>query len=136
MQRKREIQVHPHFGQPDGPPGPSPEWRQDPDSGTWRLPAEHGWRWDRQGIHGLMGGAVALFPWLPFWFTPNWIAAVSGMAIGVIAMAVATHIFLRYEETEDARIRDHAYRDIGGYMNGFILTHGGNILALVVNGFR
>ena len=120
---KKEIRVHPQYGQPGGPPGPSPEWRQDQDSGTWRLPAEHGFRWDRQGIHALMGVLVALLPWGPFWFSVSLPEAMLGALIGLMAMLATVYTFLRYEETEDARIRDHAYRDIGGFMTGFLVTH-------------
>ena len=40
-------------------------------------------------------------------------------------------LFLRYEETEEAEIRDWAYRDIGGYMAGITITGMLGVAAMV-----
>ena len=42
------------------------------------------------------------------------------MLVGITLIAVT--YFIAYDITEDRRIRDWAYRDIGGYLAGFTIV--------------
>ena len=82
--------------------------------GQRRLPAAHKWLFDRQGIHCLIGMLNTALIGVGWWFG-SW---------EVVALClVSVYVFLRYEESEDKTINDHAYIDIGGYLVG--LTIGG-----------
>ena len=81
--------------------------------GQIRLPAAHKWLWDRQGAHAAFGCVVAAVGGFGVWFG-EW-----GL---LVLAAIVTHLFLRYEVTEDDSINDHAYVDIGGYLTGFAVV--------------
>lgn len=84
--------------------------------GQWRLPAAHKWTFGRQGQHALLG----LIPagWLQ---VATMVNSVSALLVASLATAIVTYTFIKYEWTEDERINDHAYVDIGGYLVGFIV---------------
>ena len=102
------------------PPSGNKNWFRG-SFGQWRLPAAHKWQFGRQGIHALLGawvGGLLLAGIFTHW--------------GLIAAAtVITWLFCRYEVVEDARIRDFAYVDIGGYLVGFTLSVSIGAAALV-----
>ena len=50
----------------------------------------------------------------------------------VALVPMLTYVFLRYEETEDDRINDHAYVDIGGFLIGASVGAVGWAVALCV----
>ena len=77
----------------------------------WRRPVAS-WFLDREGLHALAGagfvGVAALFE-VAFGF---W--AFYAVWIGLMVL------FITYEVTEDWRIHDQAYRDVGGYVQGSV----------------
>ena len=107
------------------PPSGNKNWFRG-SFGQWRLPAAHKWQFGRQGIHALLGawvGGLLLAGIFTHW--------------GLIAAAtVITWLFCRYEVVEDARIRDFAYVDIGGYLVGFTLSVSIGAAALVYLALR
>ena len=82
-------------------------------------------------MHGVKGGAVAAAAGI-LAFTPPESELLLPLALLVIAYwFVVGAYFLAYEITEGWRIRDWAYRDIGGYMIGFTIVAGA-VLPLLV----
>ena len=110
-------EVHPLHGQVGGPPTGNPGWYKG-DGGQWRLDPVRKMSWDREGIHFLLG----LFVWsLPFACLP--FGDIFGLwALTAIVATVATVLFIVYEISEGWRIYDWAYRDVGGYLVGALLT--------------
>ena len=100
---------------PQGPPDDNPNWYQGED-GQWRLPAHNSLSPLREGQHILVGMVNALL--LLFG------AATLGTSVAITGAAVLFAGFLAYEITEGWRIRDWAYRDIGGFLTGWGLTVG------------
>ena len=108
----------------------------------WREDPPRSWATDREGIHFVMGlGMILPIPLLLMfiaWGLGRLVDGAGGMpahyywaimAAWAVAFVVVTHVFLRYEETEDDDIHDRAYRDIGGYMVGLMV--GGGLLTVV-----
>ena len=93
------------------PPDSGPDWWWT--GKRWRKSPPRKPGLDREGIHLLAGLLFAALPWIAWWFgfhTVFWgLMAVQGMALVT---------FLAYEITEGWRIKDWAYRDIGGYLVG------------------
>ena len=98
------------------PPTTNEGWRRG-DGGQWRLdPVPHKrWAFWREGIHFIFGIGVGL------WLLAGIIAGVPLLPL-VGLQAIVTVLFLAYEITEGWRIRDWAYRDIGGYMAGYFVA--------------
>ena len=85
-------------------PTDNPGWYRG-DGGQWRLDPVRRPKWDREGIHAIAGMFTAGL-----------------LALGIVSGAVIFFIgFLAYEITEGWRIRDWAYRDIGGYLIGLAI---------------
>ncbi len=76
------------------------------DGGQLRRDPVRKLRWDREGIHALVGLFAAVL--LSYADNPALIAGSVMFFVG----------FLAYEITEGWRIKDWAYRDIGGYLVG------------------
>ena len=93
--------------------------------GQLRLPAAHKWLFDRQGVHCLIGLLYAALIGVGWWF---------GVWELVAICLAGTFVFLRYEETEDKVINDHAYVDIGGFLVGLTLGGVGLAVAVIVLG--
>ena len=97
------------------------QWRKNPP----RKPSI-----DREGIHLLIGLFFAALPWIAqdFGFTlAFWgLMAVQGMAIV---------LFLAYEITEGWRIKDWAYRDIGGFFIGAAIPPAWVTFAIINKGW-
>ena len=91
-------------------------WRKEPDRQPSLL---------REGIHAVMGAGLAALI----------VLALHRGELVQLAMevnAVALVLFLAYEITEGWRIKDWAYRDIGGAFAGWLTVAGtGLVLALV-----
>ena len=93
--------------------------------GQLRLPAAHKWLFDRQGVHCLVGLIDVLLIGVGWWFGV-W---------ELVALCIAGgYVFLRYEESEDKSINDHAYVDIGGYRVGLTIGAVGLAVAVIVRG--
>ena len=111
----RDPETHPEYG--------DARWtlpRQTQDgtgereaSGAWTLSRRQ--RGGGRGQHAVLGGVVGLlFPLATYY---------RDIAFPAISLAsVFTVLFLAYEITEGWRIRDWAYRDIGGYMTGLLIS--------------
>ena len=93
--------------------------------GQRRLPAAHKWLFDRQGVHCLIGLLYAALIGVGWWL---------GVWELVALVIVGGYVFLRYEETEDKVINDHAYVDIGGFLVGLTLGGVGLAVAAIVRG--
>ena len=93
--------------------------------GQLRLPAAHKWFFDRQGKHCLIGLLYAALIGVGWWF---------GMWELVVLSVAGSYVFLRYEETEDKVINDHAYVDIGGFLVGLTFGGVGLAVAAIVRG--
>ena len=106
------------WGAPDRinpPPDSNPAWYIG-DGQQWRKEPVRILKWDREGIHGILGlivGALfplaAIVPEIPHWYS-----------VGTVALV--TFLFLTYEITEGLRIRDWAYRDIGFFVVGLLVS--------------
>ena len=97
-----------------GPPTSNPGWYRG-DGGQWRLDPVKKATWWREGQHAVLGSVVGLLFLLA--------AYDRDIAFPAISLAsVFTVLFLAYEITEGWRIRDWAYRDIGGYMTGLLIS--------------
>ena len=109
----KKPKIHPEFGQEGGPPSSNPGWYRG-DGGQWRLdPVRGGLK--RHYMHLVLGAFVGLW-------TLGVVLGEADWAHVLCAQAITTYLFLRYEETEDADIKDQAYRDIGGYLTGFMIA--------------
>ena len=106
------------------PPDDNPSWFISPDSLTWRRAATHGGL-QRFWMHAALGLFVGAIPPTAWWFVH-----MSLTTVALVGAALVTWCFLRYEETEGQRIRDHAYRDIGGYLNGLVVGGLGGVLVV------
>ena len=88
------------------------------DGGQLRLDPVRRFRWGREGQHALVGALVVVPAALAY--------ALGSQALWWASMAVmqplALVMFLAYEITEGLRINDWAYRDIGGYMAGWLFA--------------
>ena len=85
------------------------------DGGQLRVEPVRKPKWDREGIHALLGFIVAMWPLAALvWGTDMLLWSALAM------QPVALLLFLAYEITEGWRINDWSYRDIGGYMIGWI----------------
>ena len=89
------------------------------ENGEWRQSPQRGWQWDRQGAHALKGAALGAANLIHLTGVPLW-AILAVVALGL-------HAFLRYEETEEDEIDDRAYRDIGGWLVGYLPTALGSL---------
>ena len=86
---------------PDATP-PSDAWLWSKVNSAWRkLPAK--FRWDRAGIHFVLG----------------WAVKDACGADGQLLLAI-TAAFLVYEVFESLKINDYCYPDVGGYMCGLL----------------
>jgi len=109
--RLAALRDHPGATRTSPPPDENPAWYIG-DGGQWRKDPVSRWTWQREGMHAVVGAlsglliVAALFGHLP-----------QGLALGVVGLMLAG--FLAYEITEGLRIRDWAYRDVGGWLAGF-----------------
>ena len=108
------------------PPTADPIWYVD-HHGIWRCDPVRKPEPFREGIHALLGIAAALISVLPL------VRDIDGweksVAFGLSFILVL--LFLAYEITEGFRIRDWAYRDIGGFLIGyFVCSIVGSMLLL------
>ena len=107
--------IHLEYGEEGGPPTSNPGWYRG-DSGQWRLdPVRRPSFW-REGQHAILGVFIGLLPFL----VHSW-GLSAGFEATLVAQVLVTLLFLAYEITEGWRIRDFAYRDIGGYLGGFVV---------------
>ena len=85
------------------------------DGGQVRLDPVRQLKWGREGIHFALGLFVALLPLVAvLWGTV-------GLMWAMLAMQpVAVLLFIAYEVTEGWRLNDWSYRDIGGFMGGWV----------------
>ena len=125
------------------PPTSNPNWYWN--GKHWRMEPSRGLSFWREGMHGILGALVGLMlalsvsPALVSWYarieiTLTMWGAIGGVVITAVSVAaLITWLFLRYEETEEAEIRDWAYRDIGGYMAGITMV--GMLSVAVMVGF-
>ncbi len=114
--------THPDYDTLGGPPDDNPGWYRG-DGGQWRLDPVRKPSLMREGIHALLGAVVAALPFLD---------ALAGVDLAQLltAQALITILFLAYEITEGWRIRDWCYRDVGGFLMGFVaVTMGGLAMA-------
>ena len=109
------LDVHPEYGKPGGPPNGNPNWYRG-DGGQWRLPPV-GCSWKREGIHAAFGGVFGAFPMVSI-LGATWELLAASIAVQFLGVV----LFLAYQITEGLRIRDWAYRDIGGFLTGFTLA--------------
>lgn len=111
------MKVHPEYGKPGGPPTGNPGWYREAETQQWRLDPARKLRLDREGIHVALGALLGFLPYPALWWgQPELLMAV------LLALALSTALFLAYEITEGIRIRDWAYRDIGGFLIGFVVV--------------
>lgn len=102
------------------PPNQNPEWYIG-DGLQWRKEPVRRPGFMREWLHGIVGAVTGGIPFVPLWLAPQvWPLVV----FGALFTALGVWLFIRYEETEEAEIKDWAYRDIGGYMNGLALVSG------------
>ena len=96
------------------PPTDNEGWRRG-DGGQWRLdPVAHNrWSFWREGVHFLVG-LVTTGTW-----PGAYLLGVDELLLST-AIVVTAVLFLAYEISEGWRIRDWAYRDIGGFMAGHV----------------
>ena len=105
------VREHPGATRTSPPPDENPAWYIG-DGGQWRKDPVGRWTWKREGMHAVLGAlaglliVAALFGHLP-----------ESLALGTVGLMLAG--FLAYEITEGLRIRDWAYRDVGGWLTGF-----------------
>ena len=113
----RHYRIHP-------PKDSSPAWYVEGEGHRirWRKEPERSWSMTREGMHMGVGAIVGVLLMLTQFGIP-W-SAVLGV------QAIATLLFLAYEITEGIRILDMAYRDIGGYLTGFLVTSIASMVAL------
>ena len=118
------------------PPGPSEDYYIG-EGGQQRLEPVRGVNPMREGIHAVLGfGVVAVSAGLATAF--GWAFKRSQddfeapVLLAIAVSYICTWLFLRYEETEGQRIRDWAYRDIGGYLVGWLAGAAIAALALVI----
>lgn len=102
---------HPKAQRTNAPPDANVEWYISPATRQWRKEPARGCHPMREGIHFLVGLLNAFLILSP---GPFEIAAVL-VFLG----------FLAYEITEGLRIRDWAYRDIGGHLIGLAIGTAG-----------
>ena len=102
---------------PGGPPTSNPGWYRG-DGGQWRLDPVRRASWLREGQHALIGGLTGALPYAAYWW-----GDLPLVAAALVAQLLAVTLFLAYEVTEGWRIRDWAYRDIGGFMAGMLVVH-------------
>lgn len=106
------------------PKDSSPAWYVEGEGHRirWRKEPERSWSFTREGMHMGVGAIVGALLMLTQFSIP-W-SAVLGV------QAIVTLLFLAYEITEGIRILDMAYRDIGGYLTGFLVTSIASLTAL------
>ena len=93
------------------PPDGDPAWWYT--GKRWRLEPARKMTWDREGIHaafGLMMGVLLALA----------LHSGKGIETALSVNAIAFVLFLSYEITEGLRLKDWAYRDIGGAMAGWL----------------
>ena len=119
------IREHPGATRTSPPPDENPAWYIG-DGGQWRKDPVRRWAWQREGMHAVVGAlaglliVAALFGQLPH-----------GLALGAVGIMFTG--FLAYEITEGLRIRDWAYRDVGGWLTGFsVCVFAGALWSLLV----
>ena len=71
--------------------------------------------WLREGQHAVVGGLTGALPYAAYWW-----GDLPLLAAALVAQVLGVGLFLAYEVTEGWRIRDWAYRDIGGFMAGMV----------------
>ena len=96
------------------PPTSNPEFYIDERAMNWRREPARGFSVMREGIHAVLGLGLGLLVAFALFSTP----LVLVYALTVTAIAVV--LFIAYETLEGWRIRDWAYRDIGGFKMGFL----------------
>ena len=109
------LGTRPDLGKEDrisSPPNGNPDWWFT--GRAWRREPARKMSLDREGIHaakgllmGLMVGAALIVD--------------AGIWVALAISALVWIRFLAYEVTEGMRIRDWAYRDLGGELIGFML---------------
>ncbi len=80
----------------------------------WRAMPARQIRWDREGIHGAVGLVFGVLFALALLTGDGFL-----LASAAVGQAIVLTLFLAYELSEGDRIRDFAYRDIGGYVVGW-----------------
>ena len=85
------------------------------DGGQLRLDPPRKFKWSREGVHFAIGLYCSLLA------TAVMLLATEGLMWAVIAMQpVVVAMFLVYEITEGRRLNDWSFRDIAGYMAGWL----------------
>lgn len=91
-------------------------------NGEWRQNPARKMSWDREGIHAAKGAAIGA----SLLFNLIGIPLLPILAL----IAILAYVFIRYEETEESEIDDRAYRDIGGWLIGFMPAAFGSLLLI------
>ena len=107
------MKVHPEYGQPSGPPTDNPRWHKG-EHGQWRLPKPSA-NWQREGQHACLAALVGACPAIAYIF-----GNLELLILTLVGQVMVGILFLAYEITEGWRLRDFAYRDVGGYLAGSV----------------
>ena len=95
-------------------------------TGQWRKEPAREPELMREGIHAALGGFLGI--WLALGLAlGGWLGTLS-----IVVVAVSMFLFVVYEVSEGWRIRDNAYRDVGGALTGFLA---GAAITGIVTGF-
>ena len=113
------LAEHPDAARAADPPNASGQWFIG-DMGQWRIEPFRGVGLMRELLH-MLPGAISVLPLYGIFWAAHY--GLSQYLTGLLAGAIAIYIvgfaaFVLYETTEGLRIRDMAYRDIGGWMVG------------------
>ena len=90
------------------------------DGGQLRLEPVRKLAWGREGMHFILGLVVAGMVSISYLFGSRDLVYHMVYLVQPLMMV----LFICYEVTEGLRINDWAYRDIGGYMGGWIVGMG------------
>ena len=111
---------NPNFVRIDPPDSSSPTEYLEKDTLVWRKPPARKMRWDREGIHfvlGLFVGAILVAGR----------RGVVPLPFAITVVAVWAFLFVVYEISEGWRIKDMAYRDVGAALSGFLVSAGSDV---------
>ena len=86
------------------------------DGGQVRLEPVRQLKWGREGVHFIIGLYCGLLTLAALMWGNRML-----LWLAVAMQPVVVILFIAYEVTEGWRIRDWSYRDIGGYMAGWLL---------------
>lgn len=107
---KKETEYFPEI---NPPPDKNPMWYISEESLDWRKEPIRVPSLFREWMHGVLGFIITLMPLVAYGFGYKLVA----LPLLVLA-GLYMYVFLQYEKTEEVRIKDNAYRDIGGFMAG------------------